>query len=82
MQPLTQDTFIQPAVVEDAPAAPSEETKTEAADGKTKQQLKDRAAKIYKQHVEIVKLRHELTAAAEEKKQLEDEIKARSAEVY
>ena len=29
-----------------------------------------------------MKLRHELTAAAEEKKQLEEEIKTRSEEVY
>ena len=72
----------QPAVVEDQPVAAVEEVKIEVADAKSKQQLKDRAAKIYKQHVEIVKLRHELTAAAEEKKQLEEEIKTRSEEVY
>ena len=52
------------------------------ADAKSKQMLKDRAAKIYKQHMEIVKLRHELEAAVEEKNTVELEIKSRSEEVY
>ena len=51
-------------------------------DAKSKQMLKDRAAKIYKQHMEIVKLRHELEGAMEEKKTVEQEIKSRNEEVY
>ena len=53
-----------------------------ATDPKSKQQLKDRAAKIFKQHCEIVKLRHELESANEEKKQLEEEVKSRNEEFY
>lgn len=48
----------------------------------SKHTLKERAAKIYKQHMEIVKLRHELTSAIEEKQALEQEIKSRNQEVY
>lgn len=44
--------------------------------------LKDRAAKIYKQHMEIVKLKHELEGALDEKKTIEEEIKVRNEEVY
>ena len=44
--------------------------------------LKDRAAKIYKQHMEIVKLKHELEMAMEDKKTVEEEIKVRNEEVY
>jgi len=53
-----------------------------SSDPKSKQLLKDRAAKIYKQHVEIVSLRHQLEAANEEKINLEHEIKTRNEEVY
>ena len=44
--------------------------------------MKDRAAKIYKQHAEIIKLKSALETAIEEKKQLEDEVRSRSDEVY
>jgi len=79
--PLTHETFIQPVSSAEAPVTADEGT-TLLADAKTKQLLKDRAAKVYKQHVEIVNLRHELEKAVEEKKSLEDEIRSRSEEVY
>ena len=53
-----------------------------ASDPKKAQLLKDRAAKIFKQHMEIVKLREELAKASEEKKQIEEELKSRTDEVY
>ena len=51
-------------------------------DGETKATLKERAAKIYKQHLEIVKLKQELKNASEEKAAVEDEIKNRNEEIY
>jgi septal ring factor EnvC (AmiA/AmiB activator) len=43
---------------------------------------KEDRAKIFKQHMEIMKLREELINAAKEKQSLEEEIKARNQEVY
>ena len=37
---------------------------------------------MFKQHMEILKLREEIQNAAAEKQQLEDEIKSRNQEVY
>ena len=51
-------------------------------DGETKATLKERAAKIYKQHLEIVKLKQELKNASEEKAAVADEIKNRNEEIY
>ena len=44
--------------------------------------MKERAAKIYKQHLEIQGLKAEMRRAAEEKATLEDEIKNRNEEMY
>ena len=53
-----------------------------SSDPKKAQLLKERAAKIFKQHVEIMKYREELKLAMEDKEQIEAELKARSDEVY
>ena len=83
---MTQSTFIQPVESSDATEQPKTESESKGASGadsaKQKQALKDRQAKIFKQHVEIVSLKNDLKTAVEEKAQLEQEIKSRSEEVY
>lgn len=58
-----------PVNVEEKP--PSEEPKSNKLN-------KEQRAKMFKQHMEILKLREELQNAATEKQQLEDEIKSRN----
>ena len=84
---LTSDTFLTPATTETEtvaaqPGQGSLPISSDSVDPNTKQTLKDRAAKIYKQHAEIIKLKSALETAIEEKKQLEDEVRSRSDEVY
>lgn len=53
-----------------------------AEESKQSKPSKDQRAKIFKQHMEIMKLREELQNALTERQQLEEEIKARREEVY
>jgi len=45
-------------------------------------QIQENAMKVFKQHLEIVKLKEELEAALREKEELEEEVSSRSKEVY
>ena len=67
-----------------APAADEDEGKDEDSKDKKKKQpaSKAHAAKIFKQHLEICKLKTELTNAIKEKEDLETEVKERSEEMY
>ena len=71
------DSFLTPAVADGA----VQQINT-SLDGDTKNTLKERAAKIYKQHIEITKLKQELKNAIEEKAAVELEIQSRNEEVY
>ena len=73
---MTADSFITPAA--DGTAVQV----NKSMDADTKSTLKERAAKIYKQHIEIQKLKAELNRATEEKATVEDEIKNRNEEMY
>ena len=44
--------------------------------------MQENAMKVFKQHLEIVKLKEELDAAKKEKEELEEEISSRNKEIY
>ena len=71
------DSFLTPAA-----EGPEKSQVNKSVDGESKATLKERAAKIYKQHLEIQKLKEELRSATDEKVSLEDEIKNRNEEMY
>ena len=81
--PASSADIVQPAEETVGESATNQSVQSaSAADPKKIQLLKDRAAKIYKQHMEIVKLKDELKHAIEEKQSIEEEIKARNDEFY
>lgn len=45
-------------------------------------QMQENAMKVFKQHIEITKLKEELDAALKEKEELEEEISSRNKEMY
>lgn len=71
--------FLTPAAVAEGAAV---QQTNESNNTESNTTLKERAAKIYKQHIEIQNLKKVLKEATEEKATLEDEIKNRNEEMY